>query len=210
MLINEVAKRVLFFVFLVALGCVVLGGVSSFGQELKPLPSFKIIKEVVDSHFASLPGYKPGNIISRSEVKPLFEKFKLLCWEVSDRRAILDDVLADGSFLVVELRRPAGRRFMRRISKYPNAYDRLDRLSRLPHGHKTVLALINGKGGYEMIEYMTTSKGGIAIGKQLSNAPKGANFNKPTGRIYTVKILIDRLREAHAFTLKRRTEAALP
>ena len=52
--------------------------------------------------------------------------------------------------------------------------------------------------GYKLFEYMTTSKGGKALGEQLSNSRRGRNFNKPTGRIYTAKGLIERLKLSHA------------
>ena len=49
-----------------------------------------------------------------------------------------------------------------------------------------------------MIEAMTTTKRGYKLGQRLSNAPKGKNFNKPTGRIYTESALTTRLKESFA------------
>jgi len=40
------------------------------------------------------------------------------------------------------------------------------------------------------------------LGKQLSNAPNGRNFNAPTGRIYTVAMLLARLQQSHAAAMK--------
>ena len=79
-----------------------------------------------------------------------------------------------------------------------DAYDRLDRLSRLPHGQQTVRDLIRGPDGYKMIEYMTTAPGGKELGNQLSNAPQGKDFNAATGRIYTAEKLLLRLEQSRA------------
>ena len=48
-----------------------------------------------------------------------------------------------------------------------------------------------------MLQYMTETRGGENMGKQLSKAPKGKNFNKPTGRIYTVDMLLDVLKNLY-------------
>ena len=93
---------------------------------------------------------------------------------------------------------------MRQISSYPNAYDLLDRLSRLPRGRQTVRDLIRGPDGYKMLQYMTTSAGGRQMGKQLSNSPGAGKFNEPTGRIYTAEDLLRRLEQSRAAAAKPR------
>jgi hypothetical protein len=166
--------------------------------EPEPLPSLSEVREIVLRHFAMLPDHRPGDIIAQSEVAPLFPQLQRLGWTVIDRGLILRKVPADNDYLIRKLRTRRGRRFMRRIANYPNAYDRLHRLSWLPHGKQTVHDLIDKKGGYEMIKYLTTTSGGTELGKMLSKAPKGSDFNKPTGRIYTVKMLLARLEESYA------------
>ena len=47
-----------------------------------------------------------------------------------------------------------------------------------------------------MIEYMTQSRGGRELGKMLSKAPNGADFNQPTGRIYTLDGLLAQLKKS--------------
>ncbi len=189
--------------------CVVLGVTAAWcatsacgAVKDKPLPSFADVREAVIRHFELLPGYRPGDIIARSDVAPLFGRLGRLGFSVANREAILKKVPTDGDFLVRELRTRRGRKFMRRIANYPDAYDRLDRLSRLPHGKRTVHDLIRGPGGYKMIKYMTTTPGGKNLGRQLSNAPKGTDFNKPTGRIYTVKLLLAHLKLSYAAAKK--------
>ncbi len=172
-------------------------GVARGAAKPKPLPPLSEVEELVLRQFSLLPDYRPGDIIARSEVEPLFAQLQRIGWRVVDRKNILRKVPADSDYLVRKLRTPRGRKFMRRIADYPDAYDRLDRLSWLPHGKQTIHDLIYAKGGYEMLEYMTTAKGGAEMGKMLSKAPKGTNFNKPTGRIYTVKMLLARLEKSY-------------
>ena len=86
---------------------------------------------------------------------------------------------------------------MEGIAKYPDAYDRLDRLSRLPYGRQTVHDLIQRPGGEKMTQYMSTASGGKEIGKKFANAPGATDFNKSTGRIYTVAMLLGQLQEQY-------------
>ena len=78
---------------------------------------------------------------------------------------------AKDDFLVQQLRTRAGKKFMRRIAADPNAYDRLDRLSRMPHGQQTIRDLIKGPGGENLIDYMTKTPGGAALGQMLPRRP---------------------------------------
>ena len=182
-------------VFVVAATC--SGGPAGGRQKDKPLPPFEQIEQTVWRHFEVDPEYRPGDIITRSQVAPLFTLFKRMGFKPADGKRILGKVSPDGSFLVRHLLGGGWRKFMRRIASYPNAYDRLDRLARLPHGKQTIRDLIRGPGGDEMIEYMTTSKGGKNLGKLLENAPKGKNFNRPTGRIYTAEMLVQALKKSY-------------
>lgn len=173
-------------------------GVAGGAAEPKPSPPLSEVREIVWRHFALLADYRPGDIIARSEVEPLFLQLQLIGWKVTNRKGILRKVPADNDFLIRKLVTPHGRKFMRRIANYPNAYDRLDRLSWLPHGRQTIHDMIHKPGGDEMIKYLTTAPGGTELGKMLSKAPKGKGFNKPTGRIYTVNMLWERLKKSHA------------
>jgi hypothetical protein len=193
-MVRFLAVVVLVWGWAVALGAEVPQG----GDEPRPFPSYAEVREVVLRHFALLPDYAPGDMIARSEVEPLFAQLQRMGWKVADRKDILRKVPADQDYLLQKLRTPRGRKFMRRIAGYPDAYDRLDRLSWLPHGRQTVHDLIDGAGGDEMIKYLTTTLGGSELGKMLSKTPKGADFNKPTGRIYTAEMLLGQLEKSHA------------
>ena len=183
-------------------------GVARGAAKPMEFPSFGKVREVALRHFSLLPDYRPGDIIVRSEVEPLFAQLQRVGWAVSDRRDVLGKVPSDSDYLPRKLRTERGRKFMRRIANHPNAYDRLERLSRLPYGKQTVHDLIYKTGGHEMIEYLTTASGGKELGKMLSKAPKGARFNEPTGRIYTVKMFLVQLQKSHATEAARREKAA--
>ena len=129
-------------------------------------------------------------------------KLRQIGLPLPDAKQILEKVPAKDEFLAVQLHTPNGWKFMREISGYKGAYDRLDRLSRLPYGKQTIRDLIRGPDGYKMIEYMTTTPGGKELGNQISNAPQGEAFNGKTGRIYTAKTLLLRLEQSRAASLK--------
>ncbi|MBN2022801.1 MAG: hypothetical protein JW809_08385 [Pirellulales bacterium] len=161
------------------------------------LPPFSTIEETVKRHFDTLPDVNSTDILARSDVEPLGALLRAAGWLPPDWKDIVGRVPADKSFLVRQFRAPAGRKFAAQIAPYPLAFDRVDRLSQLPDGRKTVLALIRGPDGYKMIEYMTASRGGKNLGKQVAHAPGGKAFNKPTGRIYTLDALLAALRTRH-------------
>lgn len=166
-------------------------------QKIPPPPKFEKIEEAVWRYFQARHNFQSGDLITKEQVEPLLTELKRIGFGLTDPQAILDIIPDNNEFLAVELYSPAGRKFMKDIAKYPEAYDRLDRLSRLPHGKQTVHDLIRGPDGYKMIQYMTTAPGGKEMGKMLSQAPQGANFNKPAGRIYTVPMLLKRLQEEY-------------
>jgi len=145
-----------------AVGLAVVGYAASIcpaGND-KPLPPFKLVKETTLRHFSMLADYRPGDIITRSEVEPLFPHLKRMGWAMADRKTILHRVPADNDFLVRQLRTRQGRTCMREITNYPNAFDQLDRLSRLPNGLRTVRDLIQTEGGSKVIKYFTTTPDG--------------------------------------------------
>jgi len=158
---------------------------------------FSAIAAYVERHFDAMPDREPGDIISRGQVERLFSHLQRAGWHVPRQNAILHDVPGDDDFVVRRLRTKAGAEFMRRISSYPLGYDRLYRLAELPGGRRTVSELITGKDGHKLIEYMSTSRGGKQLGKLLNNTPKGEDFNKPLGRIFTVEQLIQRLKKSY-------------
>ena len=174
----------------------------------KPIPSIDEIRKAVDGYFEDKEDYEPGDLITREQVEPLLDRMQEMGLPMPDKEEILEATLNKDNFIVRQLGTSAGRTFMRQISKFPEAYDRLDRLSRLPRGRKIVKDLVRGPGGYKMIEYMTTSAGGKEMGRMLSDDPNGQNFNDPTGRIYTAKMLINRLALSREESLEAKQKPA--
>jgi hypothetical protein len=158
------------------------------------LPEFATVARAFTDYFAQLPDYQPGDIISRSQAEAVLRRVEQLGFPLRNQKTLLAAVLADDEFLVVQLRTPAGRKFMRRISALPDVYDRMDRMARLPQGRQTIVDLIRGPGGEDLLKYLTTTPGGRQLGQQLSRVPQGANFQQPTGRIYTAAMLLERLK----------------
>jgi len=162
----------------------------------KTIPPPDLLKKAVYQHFASLPEFRRGDLITRDQVAPLLDQFELLGWTTTDPRQIIGQILPERDFLAKQLRgSKKGIAFMRSISSMPQAFDKLDRLARLPGGEQTVHDLIHKKGGGGLIEYLTTTRGGQEMGRLLGHTPKGYGFNKPTGRIYTVELLLARLEQ---------------
>ena len=203
---NVIKARPLATVLLAALLLTVTDNWACASSKAKPLPEFAKVKSLVLRHFASIPDYEPGDIIARSQAEPIFGQLHRLGWDVADRKSLVNRVPPDNDFLFQQLHTPAGRKFMAQTKQFPNAYDRLDRLARLPHGRQTLHDLIRGPDGYKMIEYMTSTRGGLNLGKMLSKAPKGKGFNKPTRRIYTAKMLLEALKRSHDAAKKAASE----
>jgi hypothetical protein len=161
-------------------------------RQTPPSPQkFKQIEAAVWQYFKSQPDYQPWMLITKEQVEPLLKGLPRIGFTPSDPKSILEKLPSKDEFLVTQLYTPAGIKFMERIAKYPDGYDRLDRLSRIPRGKQTIIDLIKEPGGEKMIQYMATTQGGKELGKMLSKDPNGANFNQPTGRIYTVQMLLN-------------------
>jgi len=164
-------------------------------SDVESLPDWSKLEQVASRDLAILPDYQPGDLIVESNVMPMFDHFQQMDWNVTERRVIQRQLIKDSDFIARRLRTKKGMKFMRNMAKYPDAFDRLYRMAALSGGRTLVNDLIAEPAGHEMIEYLTTSKGGKNMGKMLARAPKGAQFNKPTDRIFTEKQLLARLRE---------------
>lgn len=173
-------------------------------------PKLDQVLEAAEKHFKTLANYEPGDILSRGDVEPIFKRLEKLGWKVHDHKQLVEQVLPDDAFVVRQVRTAAGRKFMRQVARIPHGYDRLDHLSRLSDANTLIPRLVNGVDGYKMIEYLVEAPGGETMGRMLSNVPNGQNFNRPTGRIYTEKEFIARLKHSYEAEQKRRTEHAKP
>jgi len=153
------------------------------------------VRAYVLQYFASLPGYRPGDLISQSQVKPLLGGLPELGVELADPEALVARVPADGSFLVRALRTRQGREFMRYAAGAPNIYDRMDKMSRMRRGQKTVRELISrGRKGADVFDYLANDPDGEKAGKLMARRGQSSDFNKQTKKIYTVEELIEALK----------------
>lgn len=157
----------------------------------------------LEEHFASLPDYQPGDLVTRSQVAEALAKVADAGADVPNAEQILAASVPDNSFLARELSTPAGRKFMRKVARHPGAYSRLDRLSSISRGQTVVRDLIRSSEGDKFIEYLATTRGGRKLGSTLAGARQGTDLNEPTGRIYTADDLLAALEQMSAARTQR-------
>ena len=186
-----------------------LPAAATSAQGKTKIPSLDQVESMTEEFFARQPNYRPGEIISQSQVRGLFEEFWRYGWKVPRQDELLRLVPDDSEMLVRELRTKDGRKFAQQIARYPLSFDKLDRLSRMPTGKSAFHRLVRGPDGYKLFQYMAEAPGGNELGKMLSGTPTGRDFNKPTGRIYTVSSLIPQLRarQEESFQAIRKSQA---
>lgn len=169
----------------------------------KELPTLSQVRAMVVRHFEKLPDHEAADLISRGQVEPVFAQLQKAGWRIADRQAILAGVLDDGSYVVRKLRSPAGKKFMRKVSGYPLAYDRLDQISRLPGGELMIDDFLR----FPNSELTFSDKGRLDIQRYVRLVPKDkrnhTDLDKPSGRIYTVDMLLKRLEQSYQKELRK-------
>jgi hypothetical protein len=163
-------------------------------------PDFSQVIQVVQQHFDSLAEYQAGDLLTRSQVESVLQKLQDSGWDIRDGERITQLALADDSFLAKQFSTAAGRSFMRKIARHPGAYSHVDRLSSISGGERIVRDLVRQRGGEAFIEYLATTQGGRNLGNKLAHARRGADLNRPTGRMYTAADLLEQLRLAYERT----------
>jgi hypothetical protein len=185
--------------------------VDSFAADKKPataksnrdksstsaFPSFNEVTKTVQQVLALDPNYQPDDLITASKVERILAKLEQNHWKVADGRQIVKQVLPDSDWMAVRLSAPDAQQFMHDIARLPGGYDRVDRLRHMPNGEIHIGDFIDTPDGSAMIEYMTTTQEGKNLGNFLSQDPDGHNFNKRTGRIYTERELLNRLKASY-------------
>lgn len=165
-------------------------------QSASRLSDFATLERVVAHVLAKRSDYQPGDLLSRAKVQPVFTQLAKIGLTIHNQQKILASIPAKADFVVRQLQTERGRLFMRKIARYPDAYDRLERLAALPRGHQIIEDLIRTPGGEKMVGYLTNSQGGKNMGRMLSCIPQEGNFNAPTGQIFTEEQLIKRLQKS--------------
>lgn len=161
------------------------------------IPPLGEVLKILEGYFSRLADFEPGDLITRNQIKPVFRQLQKAGWDVKEEKVLLSRVHAETDFLAAQLRTAKGIKFMRKISRMPGGYDRLDHILAMPYGKRRIKEFINSPGGYTMIEYMTTTKGGKNLGKYLSKTKTGKGFNLPTRRIYTAAELVQAIQQAY-------------
>ncbi len=165
--------------------------------QAAPQPGKKkpTLAERTQQYFAPRKDLQRGELLTRSDVEGLLKVLKAEKYDTAAVDKLLPSVEPDNSLLARTLRTPNGRQFAAQTAKIPQGYDRLDHLSRLSDGPIMIERLADGPDGYKLIEYLATTNGGSTTGRGLEQVPGGANFNRPTGKIYTLTQLVGKLDE---------------
>lgn len=151
------------------------------------------LQALIDKYLRRDPNYKPGDLITRGNVEPIFNDLVDAGFVMVDNSEELYDVfLPDGAFLA-QFARGAGRDFIRQVWQLPDAYDRLERLSWSKTGQAWLQQLAASKEGPELFKQLLTEKGLAAMEEQLKGDGRARNFRLPTGHIRNEKELLVRL-----------------
>ena len=168
---------------------------------MNPLPPFSEVKAAVEEHFASQRDRQPRDLISRSEAEQALNAVKKLGWNIADQQEILALTLSDQHVMVRTFRTPAGMRYMRQIAGRELMFDRFDRISEVSGGAQLIQDIVKLPDG----ERYAKPKSGGGVPDLLDLLPKNASgqtrriadYHKPTGHLYTVADLIERLSKSY-------------
>lgn len=164
----------------------------------KPRPLTRTaIETLVSTHLRENALYLPGDLISQSDVEPIFNALIAAGHGSPDIEGLYDSFLPDRDPFVKTMRTPQGRMFMRSVAKLPGAYDRLERLSWSAAGRALLVDLISSADGKKAFEHMLTEDGLKVVETMLAKDPRGENFRLPTGKVHTANELIDHLCEMY-------------
>jgi hypothetical protein len=159
------------------------------------------LRPVVEKHFAQQKGRVASDVLVASEAKASLDELDRNGWKPKESAKLLARVCQDSDFLVSELRTTEGRKFLSATSGEAHVYDRLDRLTKHSGGQKLVSSVIRLPNGPSFMRPKPTP----GFGTLMDLLPKGASgktpvdpqFNKPTGKIYTVAQWVKELETAH-------------
>jgi hypothetical protein len=169
--------------------------------SVHPMPAFSAspprlaeAKAIAEQHLRSLENYAPGDLISRGDVEPIFNELLSRGLPVNDiAEELYDEFIPDNSFLLKLLRTEDGRKFMRQVNRFPQAYDRLERLSWVPAGQEILRELVASPDGASLFKAMLEPAGLEATARLLESDPRGKNYSLPTGHVHTAAQFLKRL-----------------
>lgn len=177
------------------------GWADSGTNDRPELPDFSQVRGTIEQVFAGDAQFRRGDLISRRQVELILGELQRLDWEVEDGDEILGDVLPDGASVVTTLRSAKGRKFMRQVSGFKLIYDRLDRISQESGGRQLLQDLVKLPDAARYARYVTgggvPDLEGFLPKKRDGKTRRVKDYDKPTGRIYTIDQLVKRLKESH-------------
>jgi len=166
------------------------------------LPSWDQVANLVTGSLTAQ-SRAPHEIITREDVSGVWEKLQRAGFTVADRGEIESLLLTEQSLVVRQLRTNGGKQLMSKLGSKPNTYDKFDRLSQIPRGEQIIRDLTTAKDGYKLLEYMSGPQAG-GMSKEIGRLPQGANFDQPTGKIYTTDQFLSRLKTSYAQASKKK------
>ncbi|MDG2381168.1 MAG: hypothetical protein P8N76_05800 [Pirellulaceae bacterium] len=174
-------------------GSLIIGSLSA-AEKASPSqrPHPEEVRAFVVNFFSTLSDYQPGDLITKPQVDKLLTAMLKDAWIVTDkdRQQLMNRILGNDAFLAKELNATKrGRSFLKKIKSYPGGIDRLDKIAQMPRGKRDVHAMIYKiPNGDDWIKGMTTTAYGKRMGNSISRW-QGDDFNKKTGKLYTVGML---------------------
>lgn len=176
---------------------------TSFGGESVAAdpPDWDFIKGFVSRYFRTQPGYEPGDLISRGHATRVIEHLGKMGWKVPDRSAILRETVADNHVIVQQLGTKKGVKFMRKVTRDPLIFSKLDRISQKRGGAALIRDVVRLPDGPKYAS-PTRIPGVPTLVELLPRVKRSKpqavkDYNKPTGLIYTEKQLLARLKKSY-------------
>jgi hypothetical protein len=170
---------------------------SASAADATAMPDWKTVEDAAKKHFRALPNYKPGDILSQGQIKPLVAQLAKQGWKISDQRDLLAQICPDNDFVVEQLRTKNGQKFMRSTGGSAAQYDYLRRLAETKGGNRQVADILKLRNGNDVLSALTKSKAGKDISRRLADGPRTQGYDKPTGYIYTEAQVLERLKESY-------------
>ena len=172
------------------------------GTAAVPRLSTQQVQQVVAAHFSAQSTYSPGDLLAQSDVAAILKKLAEAGWQPVDQKKILADTLPDENSLVRLLRTTQGRKFMGKVSGFELIYDRMDRVSQVSSGQRNLEAIVRLPNGETYAKPKKQLPNGQPdfldlLAKNSSGKVRTIkDYDKPTGRIYTEKELLKRLKRS--------------
>ncbi|MCE9606944.1 MAG: hypothetical protein K8U03_18830 [Planctomycetia bacterium] len=171
---------------------------SSPAEERKSkVPPFAVVQDLVEKQLAKKSGYRDGDLITRSDVAPIIPQLEKLGFPVREVSKGIEVLLADDHLLVTLLRTPQGEALIPKIKNLELALDRMDRLCYFSEGQELLRNLVVAPNALTVIEQLCLPETAKALAVKYPNEPSCQTLDLPTGRAFTQRQYIERLRTIH-------------